>query len=477
MRKKLILWLKLRHPEFAGRQGEEVALGKAPPPPPSPPPPAPSEKREEAAAASDTKHGSLLCCSSSFMFRSKRNALVKRLWKSRIRAVSCSAGDQRRRPSKERHSHNNNGTTGEKDAERMVVAAASECGSEMELKSVAHSLLKRLKETQLSLLVEAVESGGGTATNCVLIPKGDVRIGRRTVLPNVLCCQLWRWNDVRQPFELKRLAWCTTSPEDPAYVCSNPYHWSRLAQPESPPPYTRCAPEWITPEDCLTEELDPVSVATGGSNQLASSYTPQGVDGGGGVLKNYWCSLAYWEMRTRVGRLFPVHKNYVNVFSEQAHGDGLCLSTLAKQNQTNNEAVRRTREKIGYGLSVSNETDGVWAYNRTEHAIFVNSPTLQPAPCASSAFRPSFTVYKVPPGHSIKVFDFDKSLIYQKLERDSRATSTNVGGGGKECGGTDGPYDHNAVRISFAKGWGPKYSRQVITSCPCWLEILLVPPR
>lgn len=172
-------------------------------------------------------------------------------------------------------------------------------------------------------------------------------------------------------------------------------------------------------------------------------------------------------MRTRVGRLFPVHKNLINVFSDLPHGDGLCLRTLAKQNAGGAEAVRRTRDKIGGGLSVSNEADGVWAYNRSEHAVFVNSPTLQPPPSPTAPFKPCFTVYKVPPGHSIKVFDFDKSRLYQKLERECAA-------GGE---GADGPYDHNAVRISFAKGWGPKYSRQVITSCPCWLEILLVPPR
>lgn len=163
----------------------------------------------------------------------------------------------------------------------------------------------------------------------------------------------------------------------------------------------------------------------------------------------------------------------INVFSDLPHGDGLCLGTLAKQNQKANEAVRRTREKIGLGLCISNEPDGVWAYNRSDHAIFVNSPTLQP-PCQSSKpvplSRPSFAVFKVPPGHSIKVFDFEKSRLYQRLDRELSKKNDGVAV-------TDGPYDPNSVRISFAKGWGPKYSRQVITSCPCWLEILLIPPR
>ena len=112
-------------------------------------------------------------------------------------------------------------------------------------------------------------------------------------------------------------------------------------------------------------------------------------------------------------------------------------------------------------------TGGVWLYNRTDHPIFVNSPTLGPPPTTtttSSTTLPSavFTVYKVPPSYSIQIFDFEKSRVYEKL-RDTRTL--------------DGPFDPNSIRISFAKGWGSNYSRQYVTSCPCWLEVMLCVPQ
>ena len=164
----------------------------------------------------------------------------------------------------------------------------------------------------------------------------------------------------------------------------------------------------------------------------------------------FWCNIAYWELRQRVGRLFTVFDTSVNVFQELPHGDGMCLSVL--QQHTNTDSIRRTREKIGFGVVLSREDDGVWVYNRSEYAIFVNSPTLD-IPNSRTTVVP-----KVPAGYSIKIFDYERSEVLQQT-RDPQYL--------------DGPYDPNSVRISFAKGWGPLYSRQFITSCPCWIEVLL----
>jgi len=128
----------------------------------------------------------------------------------------------------------------------------------------------------------------------------------------------------------------------------------------------------------------------------------------------------------------------------------MCLGLL--QAQSDQEMVRRTRDKIGLGMVLSREDDGVWVYNRSEHPLFVNSPTLD-IPNSRT-----LVVKKVLPGYSLKIYSYELSEAMART-RDPQFL--------------DGPYDPNAVRISFAKGWGPHYSRQFITSCPCWIEVLL----
>ena len=133
-----------------------------------------------------------------FMFRTRRS-LVKRLWKSRFRAQD-------------------------------ETNSAPETPEEEETKSAFNSMLKRLKEKQLDILVQSVESNGGESTDCVLLPRPELRLGRRVVAPHVLCCQVWRWPDLSDPTELKRLSNCTAAYEQTS-ICCNPYHWSRIIIP------------------------------------------------------------------------------------------------------------------------------------------------------------------------------------------------------------------------------------------------------
>ncbi len=222
-------------------------------------------------------------CSRCFMFRSRRNILVKRLWKARAQLATTTQQQQRQQQqSQQQHparSHNNDEARSSLQNEKNALAAAV---SEQELKAAMHSLLKRLKEPQLQTLVTAVESGGGESTECVLLPKGDLqKLGARLggVPPHYLCCQIWRFPDLQTSGagggclgnsdddsdgvvppdceRLKALPCCcygnaavveTPSPGggtpdstsavssaspslSPHLVCCNPFHWSRVYEP------------------------------------------------------------------------------------------------------------------------------------------------------------------------------------------------------------------------------------------------------
>ncbi|XP_059573984.1 mothers against decapentaplegic homolog 6 [Alligator mississippiensis] len=343
------------------------------------------------------------------MFRSRRSGLVRRLWRQRC----------------------------------MVPGPEDGLGA---LKPAAHALFKKLKDEELELLVQAVESRGARASGCIWVPRAEPR-GAKLALPSqVLLCRLYRWPDLRHAYELKRLSCCQSfwGCGDGPVLCCNPYHLSRLAMPETPPPpYSKVSP--FTPPWTEAWERSLSSCNTGSNQRDTSLVRPAAKDG-------HWCELAYWEHRTRVGRLYAVHGAAVDIFCELPQGSGFCLGQLSTAHRS--VAVHRTRGKIGRGLRLSREPGGIWAYNRSEHPVFVHSPTLGPPGVRGQA------VHKLLPGYSVKVFDYER---------------VGAAAGGRALG--DGPSDPHSVRISFAKGWGPCYSRQCITSCPCWLEILLDKPR
>ncbi|XP_074105277.1 daughters against dpp [Cotesia typhae] len=292
---------------------------------------------------------------------------------------------------------------------------------------------------------------------------------------HLLSCQIWRWPDISLTSQLKKLPLCHST-KDPSYVCCNPYHWSRLCKPESPPPPYCLIPAKRGATKCEASsyaiQTNPADTRHCGNNiivpsRLPESLTTDGEERGDGHRRKEWCTLAYWELGGRVGRLYPVESSTISVFDSLHDGDGLCLASLAENHDSVDDA-KTTRSKIGLGLVLSQEDDGVWAYNRSSNPIFVNSPTLDDLESRT------LLVYRVPPGSCLNIFDRAKNLP-------SRCTYSNgsEGGGGSGAGGANsgGPVDMYSVRISFVKGWGPRYKRQEITSCPCWLEVLLAPCR
>ncbi|XP_017261364.1 mothers against decapentaplegic homolog 6b [Kryptolebias marmoratus] len=324
---------------------------------------------------------------------------------------------------------------------------------EQELKAATYCLLKRLKERALDTLLEAVESRGGMPSDCVMVSRTELVLGGHVATPQLLVCKVYRWSDLQHAAQLKPLCECRSfgAPDSPT-VCCNPYHYSRLCGPESPPPpYSRLSPnEEHKPLDLSDSTLSYTESEAASSPNVTPGEFSDASMSPDAPKQSHWCNVAYWEHRTRVGRLYTVYEHSVSIFYDLPQGTGFCLGQLNLDHRSS--TVQRTRGKIGFGILLSREPDGVWAYNRSEHPIFVNSPTLDMPNSRTLVVR------KVMPGYSIKVFDYERSCLLR------HAAETDF---------LDGPYDPNSVRISFAKGWGPCYSRQFITSCPCWLEILL----
>ncbi|XP_042307340.1 mothers against decapentaplegic homolog 7 isoform X2 [Sceloporus undulatus] len=301
--------------------------------------------------------------------------------------------------------------------------------SEAELKALTHAVLKRLKEKHLEGLLQAVESRGGARTSCLLLPsKGDAKLGQHWYSLPLLLGKVFRWPDLRPGSEVKRLVGCecygTKSLRPDALVCCNPFHLSRLCELESPPPpYSRYPMDFLKPTDSqvLQEAGDP----------------------------SHWCVVAYWEEKTRVGRLYSVQEPSLDIFYDLPQGNGFCLGQLNSDNKS--QLVQKVRSKIGYGIQLTKEVDGVWVYNRSSYPIFIKSATLD------NPDSRTLLVHKVFPGFSIKAFDYEKAYSLQRPNDHEFMQQ---------------PWTGFTVQISFVKGWGQCYTRQFISSCPCWLEVI-----
>ncbi|XP_038399920.1 LOW QUALITY PROTEIN: mothers against decapentaplegic homolog 7 isoform X2 [Canis lupus familiaris] len=427
------------------------------------------------------------------MFRTKRSALVRRLWRSRApggedeeEGAGGGGGELRGEGATDGRAHGAGGAAGAAAAAggagragcclgkaargakghhhpRPAAAGAGGAGgAEADLKALTHSVLKKLKERQLELLLQAVESRGGTRTACLLLPgRLDCRLGPGAPagsqpaqppsaysLP-LLLCKVFRWPDLRHSSEVKRLCCCESYGKiNPELVCCNPHHLSRLCELESPPPpYSRYPMDFLKPTDC--PDAVPSSAETGGTNFLA----PGGLSDSQLLLepgdRSHWCVVAYWEEKTRVGRLYCVQEPSLDIFYDLPQGNGFCLGQLNSDNKS--QLVQKVRSKIGCGIQLTREVDGVWVYNRSSYPIFIKSATLD------NPDSRTLLVHKVFPGFSIKAFDYEKAYSLRR-PNDHEFTQQ--------------PWTGFTVQISFVKGWGQCYTRQFISSCPCWLEVI-----
>lgn len=428
------------------------------------------------------------------MFRTKRSGLVRRLWRSRAAAAAPTPlpgaeGSDAAAAGQEAADCGGPGSGGPgtvggcclgKAAAKMVAKSGNNAAlnsEQAELKALTHSVLKRIKEKQLEALLQAVESKGGARSPCLLLPgKVDAKVGQQSYSLPLLLSKVFRWPDLRHTAELKRLSCCESygkGANNPELVCCNPHHMSRLCQLESPPPpYSRYPPtmDFLKPPD--SPDSGPASSDTGGTTYsapvgLSDSVSHQG-DGGDPA---YWCVVAYWEEKTRVGRLYSVREPSLDIFYDLPQGSGFCLGQLCSPNNSSSSPsssgggvpprgsgggprsplVSMVRAKIGHGVTLSREADGVWAYNRSQYPIFIKSATLD------NPDSRALLVHKVFPGFSVKAFDFEKARALRR-PNDHEFTQQ--------------PRTGFTVQISFVKGWGQCYTRQFISSCPCWLEVI-----
>lgn len=138
--------------------------------------------------------------------------------------------------------------------------------------------------------------------------------------------------------------------------------------------------------------------------------------------------------------------------------EGFRLSSLERKLDVA-DVVKHVRKHIGQGVQITREVDGVWIYNRSEYSLFANGTTLNHCSSpVSSCSRYEVRVQKIPPGYSLKVYNYSQLPIVQRTHDRTKGLTL-----------------PQTVRVSFAKGWGTtetaSYCRPFVTSCPCWIEI------
>ena len=130
---------------------------------------------------------------------------------------------------------------------RSSSASSSTCLLPAGKKKQLNHMLMRLKKSNLEILLEAIKSQGSNPGGCVLMPASASTTSG--IPAHLLLIQVFRWPDLHQESELKRLPYCEVynvsdvgdcektastsasaqlSPLPRLYECCNPFHWSRL---------------------------------------------------------------------------------------------------------------------------------------------------------------------------------------------------------------------------------------------------------
>nr|CAH8825013.1 unnamed protein product [Trichobilharzia regenti] len=156
----------------------------------------------------------------------------------------------------------------------------------------------------------------------------------------------------------------------------------------------------------------------------------------------YWCSVFYYELNTRVGDAFHAGRPTLTIdgFTEPCYrSDRFSLGSLSHVNRP--LQVEMTRRHIGRGLKLHHIGSEVYLECLSDAAVFVQSPS-----CNHFHNWHLATVVKVPPKCNLKLFD-STTFASQLADCMSRSYES-VFALTHMC----------SIRISFVKGWGADYS-------------------